>query len=127
MKQKTGFIKSIIILPVIIICTNCGTTNKISEHNKIEQTACDTAKQILNFNSDSPEVKWLDKNQNDCSRIQQFLKLWGYSNDSKEYIKVFIQIKLSDDEFKLERFIELYCLLQQNPNALIDGSLPMEK
>lgn len=53
--------------------------------------------------------------------------MFGYTEESKAYIREFVKMKLEDDEYKLERFIELYCLLNQNPNALIDGTLDKPK
>lgn len=121
------FLKSIIFFILIVINSSCGATKNTSFSQSENRTPCDTAKQILKIEFGSQEFEWLDKNEIDCNRIQQFLELWGNSNDSVEYIKGFLKLKLSDDEYKLERFIELYCLLKQNPNALIDGTLPLEK
>jgi hypothetical protein len=42
-------------------------------------------------------------------------------------MQTFVKVKLQNNNCKLERFIELYCLLQKNPGALIDGTLDTKK
>lgn len=53
--------------------------------------------------------------------------MFDYSDDSIEYMQTFVKMKLKNENYKLERFIELYCLLQKNPAALIDGTLDKKK
>lgn len=105
------------------ICISCKTTGKLSNKKADNLTACDSTKLELKYAGASIEENWLSNNEEDCSRMNEFFKMFGYSEDSKAYMKKFIKMKMDDDEYKLGRFIELYCLLNQNPNALIDGSL----
>lgn len=90
-------------------------------------TNCDKVKSKLEFPAESIELKWLRANNEKCSRINEFLKMFDYSDDSIEYMQTFVKMKLKNENYKLERFIELYCLLQKNPAALIDGTLDKKK
>ena len=106
---------------------SCKSNKEVVNVVKSAPTSCDTTKMELKFVLNSNEYTWLNTNEDKCIRINEFFRMFGYTSDCIEYMKSFVQIKVTDEEFKLERFIELYCLLNQNPNALIDGSLNRDK
>lgn len=104
---------------------SCSSTKHTAQ--TVKPSSCDTTITNLNFPANSVELNWLSENVDQCNRINEFLRMFGYTEESKAYIREFVKMKLEDDEYKLERFIELYCLLNQNPNALIDGTLDKPK
>ena len=126
MRKVSIFLLVLLPLLYVIILQSCATPNKTVQLQK-RITPCDTTLHKLNFVSNSQEENWVLSHIEECNRINEFFKMFGYSDDSIEYMRQFVKMKLEDDEFKLERFIELYCLLYQNPNALIDGTLDKKK
>lgn len=117
----------VVCMLTVLYFASCKSQKGIINIVKTEPTSCDTTKTELNFDPNSTEYGWLNSNEDKCIRINEFLKMFDYSEDCREYMKLFVQAKINDDEYKLERFIELYCLINQNPDALIDGSLNNDK
>jgi len=125
MNYKFNLLLAGVILTFVFF-TSCKSKKGLINTYKIEITSCDTTKLELAFDLNTDETNWLNVNQDKCNRINEFFKMFGYTKESIEYMKSFVQLKVTDDEYKLERYIELYCLLERNPNALIDGNLEIK-
>ena len=100
---------------------------KITKPEKDLVITCNMTLTKLAFSHKEEESEWLLANKEQCFRINEFLQMFEYSDDSIEYMQTFVKVKLQNNNYKLERFIELYCLLQKNPAALIDGTLDRKK
>ncbi|MCH4824619.1 hypothetical protein ML462_15705 [Gramella lutea] len=111
------------LLSIVLIACKAQNIEKTDELI----ISCENTKSKLEFPLESAELKWLQTNSEKCSRINEFLGTFEYSDDSIEYMQTFVKMKLKNENYKLERFIELYCLLQKNPAALIDGTLDKKK
>jgi len=125
-KPEIGLLILIGVLTTFYL-VSCKLHKEVVNVVKSEPTSCDTTKMELKFDFNSDEYTWLNTNEDKCIRINEFFRMFGYTSDCIEYMKSFVQTKVADKDYKLERFIEMYCLLNQNPDALIDGSLNRDK
>ncbi len=116
--------KSLLKLSIVLFISSFifyACSPKVSKTKKL--SSCDQLIDSLQIENSSTKAKWLINNKDHCSRITKFLSDFNYSLDSKNYMLRFLRMKMEDEEYKLDRFIELYCLLHNDPDALIKKPL----
>jgi len=126
MKRNILFCFLLFLFSINIIGCKSTNINKTKPKSDLANK-CDMTLTKLAFSPESVEILWLQANQEQGSRINEFLIIYEYSDESIEYMQTFVRAKLQNNNYKLERFIELYALLQKNPSALIDGTLDKKK
>lgn len=99
----------------IFLCSCSRSTSLV----KMKSNNCLYLIDKLDLEDDSTKSQWLISHSEYCSKINDFLNEFNYSQDSKMYMLRFLKMKMEDDDYRLERFVELYCLLHNNPDALL--------
>ncbi len=105
--RKTSF--QIFFLFSLLVVFSCKSSKSI---NNIDH--CYQLIQKLQLNDNQWIKSWLNTNSIECSKILKFLNDENSSEEVKGYCIEMIKIKMSDEEFKIERLIEFYYLLKSS-------------
>jgi len=98
-----------IFLLGLIMALSCKSSKKINNLNH-----CNILIQELQL-CDNQEIKtWLNKNSIECSKVLEFVNNENKNKEVKEYCVQMIKTKILDEEFKIERLIEFYYLLNSS-------------
>jgi len=117
------------LLRIIILTVGSLFLNKtivLSQNTTLAaktDTCCD---QILNkYKGEESRTiikTWLEANGKCC-----YLSCWMAGNNfdvnSREYLFIAIKMINSDKEYKIERFVELYELMKENPDELMEDAM----